>query len=164
MINQTEQSSFRDRKPYLVNFITWDPVKYIWNSDCTAVVLRLNIKVKSDHRSKFSNLQLEGRSLRATTGFEPVTSARGHGLESSFIFFRLLPSKFTAIITLHFQGTQCLRASIQGFLELKFLEVILMLLPRNFIKTITFCLIVFLRPVGTKQRSQVTVLPIQRVS
>ena len=68
------------------------------------------------------------------------------------------------MITLHFQGTQCLRASIQGFWELKFLEVILMLLPRNFIKTITLCVIVFLRPVGTKPRSQVTVLPIQKVS
>ena len=36
------------------------------------------IKVKNDHRSKFSNKQLERRSLkkiRASTGFEPVTSA-----------------------------------------------------------------------------------------
>ena len=36
------------------------------------------IKVKNDHRSKFSNKQLERRSLkkiRASTGFEPMTSA-----------------------------------------------------------------------------------------
>ena len=38
------------------------------------------MKVKNDHRSKFSNFkQLERRSLkkiRASTGFEPVTSVR----------------------------------------------------------------------------------------
>ena len=52
------------------------------------------MQVKSDHRSKFQFKQLEKRSLkkiRASTGFEPVTSARyrcdalprgGHGFES----------------------------------------------------------------------------------
>ena len=40
--------------------------------------LRLLIKVKNDHRSKFSNLsnwKKKPEKIKASTGFEPVTSA-----------------------------------------------------------------------------------------
>ena len=55
----------------------------------------ISYKVKNDHRSKFSNLsnweEEAWKKLRASTGFEPVTSAipvrcyrRGHGLKPWF--------------------------------------------------------------------------------
>ena len=61
-------------------------------------VIIIIIIAKSDHRSKFSNFkQLEGRSLkniRASTGYEPVTSAEVMGLNpvEALIFCRRLPS------------------------------------------------------------------------